>query len=133
MHLMTEKSIKVFLTMIYARYIDRNGYSFHKLTEYPFPITYEPDNELFIERSGSTKKYLCTQYFKELEARGLMEKSESSFYLTAKGFTEGYKLKHPLKYFCKVHWKWGVATAIAVLGFISTVIYRYGVTCISGS
>ncbi len=132
-HLMTENSTKTFLSMVYSRYVDQNGYSFHKLTEYPFPVTYIPDNELFVERSGDTTKYLCTQYFKELEARGWMEKSESSFYLTAKGFTEGYKLKHPLKYFWQVHWKWGVATGIAVLGFVSTLIYRYGTACISGS
>lgn len=112
--------------MIYDRYVDKNGYSIDKISEHPFPITYKPDNHLFIENKEDTVKYFCAEYFQEMEAREWMERVDSNFYLTAKGFMEGYKIKHPIRYFWQVHWKWGVATGIAVLGFISTAIYRYG-------
>lgn len=131
-HLMTDRTINIFLSMIYEKYIERNGYSLHKLSEHSFPFTYTPDNELFIERNGNVQNYLCTEYFKELQSREFMERNGSNFYLSAKGFTEGYRLKHPVKYFWQVHWKWGIATGIAILAFISTAIYRYGAACGNG-
>lgn len=132
-HLMTDKSIKTFLIEIYENYLEKNGYSIHKLSENSFPLHYISKNELFSEINGAVKTPLSILYFDELKARGWMEKKGMGYYLTANGFTEGYKIKHPLKYFWSVHWRWGVATVIAALGFVSTIIYRYGSICVVGS
>lgn len=129
-HLMTDESIKVFLKKVFEKYLENCGYSVQRLSEYSFPFYFYFNDDQFIESNGATITPLSIHYFKELVARDLMIKSDHGFCLTFKGYSEAYRIKHPLKYFWKIHWQWGVATGIAILGLISTAIYSYVSSCI---
>ena len=126
MHIMTEKNIKDFLLTVYSEYVDKYGQSYSMLDQHKIPLTYEVKGDRFSEYYDNIRKPLSIFYLKELEVRGWLTKnvegSNVTFSLTSNGLVQGYILDHPFKYFISVHWKWGVASTIAIIGLLSTFI-----------
>jgi len=58
----------------------------------------------FYEINKKVRTTLLAHYSKELVARGYLEQDELKFKLTPKGYTQGYKYKHPCRYYISEYW-----------------------------
>lgn len=125
-HLFTEKNIKLFVKTLFERYIQVHGYSLSNLDGYKISSISQDFPSVFYEVKGNVSKSLISDYALELVSRGLLQRSTECalyFNITAKGYTEGYKVKHPVKYFFLAHWQWFFGCIIiGLIGALATLL-----------
>jgi hypothetical protein len=113
--IVTEKLINKFLKLVTAEYVSKYGHSLGNIDEYKVFLTKVYHNTEFVISEGKTDYPQTSLMFKELISKGYAKQNNTYYTLTQEGLTEGFKLLNPIKSFLKTHWKWVIATFIAIV------------------
>lgn len=106
---------------LFARYTKCHGYSLSKLLEKSFLSTSDYDLEELKYTKGNYTSFRTTDYFLELEARGLMSRDNLRFNFTSSGYNKGYKLTHPYKSFIAENQNLVITIITSIITTIATV------------